>query len=97
MCCLSLIAGLIGPRVAFFLTWVFTDRVSIAFHNGFFLPLLGVIVLPWTSLAYVFAYAPTRGVSSLGWLIVAVAFVFDLSTYAGGGSRNRYTSGTATT
>jgi hypothetical protein len=91
-----LVAGLIGPRVAFFLTWVFTDRVSIAFHNGWFLPLLGLIVLPWTSLAYVFAYAPIFGVSALGWFIVVLGFLLDIATYAGGGSRNRYTSSTAT-
>lgn len=88
MCCLLLVAGLIGPRVAFVLTWIFSDRVSIAFHNGVLWPLLGLIILPWTALAYVFAYAPIFGVSTLGWVIVALGFFLDLATYASGNNRN---------
>ncbi len=88
MCCLLLVAGLIGPRVAFVLTWIFSDRTSIAFHNSFLWPLFGVILLPWTALAYVFAYTPIFGVSTLGWVIVALGFFLDLATYAGNNNRS---------
>ena len=97
MCCLVLVAGLLGPRIAFLLTWIFTDRVAIAFQNGFLIPLLGLIVLPWTSLAYVFAYAPVVGVSFIGWLIVALGLFLDLATYAAQGRRGAYSCGAATT
>ncbi|HTY72605.1 MAG TPA: hypothetical protein VMI11_09310 [Actinomycetes bacterium] len=84
MCCFLVVLGLFGPRLAFLLTWVGTNRVTVAFHGGWFAPLLGVIFLPWTSLAYVFAYAPLGGVSGLGWLVVAGGVVLDAMTYGSG-------------
>ena len=70
MCCLALVAGFIGPRVALFIWWVFGDKVDAAFSSWIW-PLLGLVFLPWTTLAYVIAWGPLHGVSGLGWLVVA--------------------------
>jgi hypothetical protein len=52
-------------------------------------PLIGFFVLPWTTLAYAVMWdAGTHKVSGFEWFIVVLAFVFDLTTYAGG-SRSR--------
>lgn len=80
MCCLLLVLGLLGPRVAFGATWLFTERVTLAFHGGWVWPLLGLIFLPWTALAYVFVWA-VAGISAGGWLLVGLGFVLDLATY----------------
>jgi hypothetical protein len=66
------------------LTWIFTDRVDVAF-DGVLLPLAGLIFLPYTTFFYVLAYAPIAGVSGIGWFFVVLGFLLDLSSYAGSG------------
>jgi hypothetical protein len=93
-CCLVAALLAIGPRFALFLTWIFTNLVDRAF-SGFLLPLIGLIFLPWTTLFYVFAYAPVDGVTGIGWLFVALGFFFDISAYAGGGRAQKQRTQTA--
>ena len=83
MGCLIAVIALISPRLAFALVWIFTDRVDIAF-DGFPVPFLGFLFLPWTALMYTAAYAPVRGVSGLGWVFVTLALIVDLASYGGG-------------
>lgn len=90
MCCFVLVLGFLGPRFAFLWVWLATTRVEIAFDGSLWLPLAGMLVLPWTSLAYVFAYAPTVGVSPLGWAIVVLGLALDLATYFGRTAQQRY-------
>ena len=66
MCCLALAAGFIGPRFALLVWWIFGDKVDAAF-SSFFWPLLGLLFLPWTTIAYVLAWGPrVRRVGLLG-------------------------------
>lgn len=88
MGCLVALIALISPRLAFFLVWVFSDRVDIAF-DGFPVPFLGLLFLPWTALVYTFAYAPVRGVSGVGWVFVTLALLADLASYGAGESGRR--------
>jgi hypothetical protein len=94
MCaCLVVLLGAAFPRIAVVLTWIFTDRVDIAFKNNWALPLLGIIFLPYTTFFYVLAYAPIAGVHGIGWFFVAFGFLLDLSSYFGGGRyRHGYTT-----
>lgn len=68
--------------------WLSTTLVDRAF-NGFLLPLLGVLFLPWTTLFYVFAYQPINGVAGIGWFFVAFGFFCDIASYSGGGRAQR--------
>ena len=81
MCCLALIAGLIGPRIALFIWWVFGDKVDAAFDSWVW-PLLGLIFLPWTTLAYVLMWSPVGGVEGWEWIIVALGVVLDIASYS---------------
>ena len=58
------------------------NRMTVAF-NSFWIGLLGFFLLPWTTLAWAWMYAPVRGVTGFGWFFVILGFVVDLSTYAG--------------
>src|SRR5215207_1505145 len=89
MCgCLVALAAMLSPRLAIFLVWLFSDRMSIAF-NSFWLALAGFLFLPWTTLAWAVAYAPIRGVTGFGWFVVIFAFVADLMTHVGSAQARR--------
>lgn len=94
MCCFVLILGLLGPRLAFLWAWIFTPRVDEAFGGNFWWPLLGVLLLPWTALAYVAAWATGQGVTGIGWAVVAFGFVLDIATYSSRAAQQR-TQGSA--
>jgi len=71
----------LAPRLVLLFMWLFTTRVSAAFE-GFLIPLLGFLFLPFTSLAYVLAWDAQSGVSGAAWLLVLGGLLFDLGTYA---------------
>lgn len=61
--------------------WIFGERVDNAFDSWVW-PLLGLLFLPWTTLAYVLAWSPIGGVSGGEWLFVALGVVADIATYS---------------
>jgi len=85
MGCLVLLAALLSPRFVVGLLYLFTDRLTIAFDSGW-VGIAGFAFLPWTTALYALAYHPVEGVSSLGWIIVAIGFAVDLGSLFGGGS-----------
>jgi hypothetical protein len=95
MCCFVLVLGFLGPRIAFLWVWIFTPQVTAAFGGSFWWPLLGVLLLPWTALAYVAAWAPVGGVTGIGWAVVALGFVLDIASYASRSAQQRYQPATA--
>jgi len=88
MCgCLVALVAFFSPRLAIFLVWLFSDRMSIAF-NSFWIGFIGFLFLPWTTLAGALAYQPRNGVTGFGWFLVIFAFLVDISSY-GAASRAR--------
>jgi hypothetical protein len=83
--CAIVLAALAGPRVINVIWWLLDSaRWSSAFGGGFILPVLGIIALPWTTLAFV-VVAP-QGLSSIsgfGFVVVLIGFLADLGTYGG--------------
>ncbi len=70
-------------RVALVAIWVTTPLVTRAFHGGWIVPLLGVLLLPVTALTYTVVSALAGSVTGLGWLWVAGALLLDLASHAG--------------
>ncbi len=66
-------------RVALLVVWLATPLVNRAFHGGWILPLLGILILPITTLAYVLVYYISGSVTGWGWIWVALAFLLDLA------------------
>jgi hypothetical protein len=91
VCCLALTAGFIGPRVALVLWWIFGDKVDVAFDSWLW-PLLGLIFLPWTTLAYLLVWSPVGGVEGGEWIVVAIGFLGDVLTYSSRAAAARYRS-----
>ena len=89
MCCFALLFVFLGPRFAVLAIWLFGDRVELAF-DGWFLPLLGLLFLPWTTLMYLLVWSFPSGVTGAEWIIVGLGVVFDLVTYSARSARSRY-------
>jgi hypothetical protein len=89
MGCLFALIALISARLALFLLWAFTNYVNLAFHGGWFWPLAGLIVAPWTTLFYVLAYAPPGQIHVAGWIMVGIGVVIDISSWVQGAANRK--------
>jgi len=86
VCCIVAIGALIGPRVAIVAWWLLDPaRWALAFSSAL-LPILGFILLPWTTVVYVWL-AP-GGIDTLGLIFLVLAVIVDVGAY-GGGYRSR--------
>jgi len=87
MCCVVSLLLIIGPRIAS-IAWYLTDgaRWNAAFNNILW-PILGVLFLPWTTMAYVLM--SPGGVQGLQWAVVVSGLLADLGALGGGGYSNR--------
>jgi hypothetical protein len=93
-CCAGAIVFAGAPRLALFVLWLVTDRLSIAF-DSFWPGLAGFILLPYTTVLYVLAYAPGTGVSGIGWVLVVLGLLLDLGSYSSGAYSQRTASRSA--
>ena len=87
MCCVLALLAFLGPRLVIFLMWIFTNYLSRAF-DGFLLPLLGFLLLPWTTIAWAIAQNELGGLSGLGLVVVILGLLADVGV-VGGGARGR--------
>lgn len=84
MCgCFALGLGAFFPRVTVLLLWIFTDWVQRAFGGEWILPLVGVILLPYTTLSYILLYQFLGRVDGFAWFLVALAFIVDIGAWVG--------------
>jgi hypothetical protein len=86
--CLLVLLAWISPRFVIALMWVFTERLEIAFRSGW-VALAGFVFLPYTTAAWAIAYQTGVGVSGIGWILVGLAVLGDLGSWAGGDKRRR--------
>src|SRR5215471_2415636 len=66
-------------RLALLVVWLTTPLVQRAFQGGWILPLLGLLLLPITTLTYVLVYYTAGSVTGWGWLWIALAVLLDLA------------------
>ncbi len=88
MGCLFALISAFSARLALFLVWIFTDRLSIAFRSGWE-GILGFIFLPYATLFYALVYQPHKGVDAFGWVIVTLGILLDLSSHLFGSRAGR--------
>ena len=79
---------MISARLALGFVWIFTNLVDRAF-DSFFVPLLGLIFLPWTTLMYVLFWSARGGVNGWEWIVVALGLLADVASYGRGGMARR--------
>jgi hypothetical protein len=84
MGCFLVLLAWLSPRFVLALLWIFTERLTVAFDSGW-AGIAGFLFLPYTTCMYALAYAPLKGVTGIGWLLVAIAVLTDLGSWFGGG------------
>jgi hypothetical protein len=89
MGCLVVLLAVISPRLALFVTWLFSNVLDRAFED-WWVPLLGFFLLPWTTLAYAYMWVAGRNeVTGFEWFIVVLAFLVDISSWSQSGRLQR--------
>ena len=69
-------------RLVLLFVWIETPLVNRAFHGGWLLPLLGILILPLTTLAYVLIFALYGNVTGWNWLGIVLALLLDLAAHS---------------
>lgn len=64
-------------RLALLIIWLATPLVNRAFQGGWILPLLGLLLLPITTLTYILVYSIAGSVTGWNWLWVVLGFLLD--------------------
>jgi hypothetical protein len=98
-CCLGVLLLGGAPRLALVFWW-FADptRVTATFRGWsttvgsvtaptWIWPVVGLLLLPWTTVAYIFV--SPGGLTSLEWVVIVIALLLDLSTHGGSGRAYR--------
>jgi hypothetical protein len=80
MCCFVGALAFLGPRFVLAAWWVFGNDVELAFDSWIW-PLLGLILLPWTTLAYVIASLNGGVNGNLDILLIVIGVALDVLTY----------------
>lgn len=70
MPCLLVAIALLAPRVCMFLIWLLTNWFTRSFDT-WYLPVIGIIFLPYTTLAYMAAIL-NHGSLDGGWIILLI-------------------------
>lgn len=89
MGCLFLILIGVSPRLGVIALWWLTDWIDRAFDGGWVLPLVGIILLPWTTALFTVGYIieDTRG--AWAWIGLIVGLFLDIALHAGSATMTR--------
>ncbi|OGO57506.1 MAG: hypothetical protein A2Z32_07005 [Chloroflexi bacterium RBG_16_69_14] len=95
MCLLFAIFVLLGPRAFIFFWWLLEPtRWGLTFQSAF-VPVIGFLFLPWTTIMYVLVFP--NGIEGLDWLWLAIGLAVDISSYGSSAYGNRGNSGNSDT
>lgn len=85
--CAILLAALLGPRAINVVWWLLDSERWAATFSGPLVPILGILFLPWTTLAYV--VVAQEGLTGLGFVVVLIGFFADVGTYGSSAYTNK--------
>ena len=77
--CVIVGAALHGPRVMSVIWWLLDPNRWASTFDAPIVPVLGVLLLPWTTLAYVFV--ARGGLTGVEFVVILIGFLADVATY----------------
>lgn len=83
--CLLILLSAFAPRLVIFLLWLFDAPYISSPFGTWVVPLLGFFLMPFTTLAYAFAWNQGGGSVNGVWIVlVVIAVLLDLGVIGGG-------------
>lgn len=89
MGCLLLILLGVSPRLAVIALWLATDWVERAFDGGAVLPIIGIVLLPWTTALYVLGFVIGDAAVPWGIMGAIIGLFLDVAVHAGSATMGR--------
>jgi hypothetical protein len=89
MCLLLAIFVLLGPRALIFFWWLVEPVRWQATFQSAFVPIIGLLFLPWTTIMYVLVFP--GGIEGLDWLWLGIGLAVDIASYGSSAWTNRNT------
>jgi hypothetical protein len=74
--CLLAMALAFAPRLMLILAWIFSERWDRVW-DGWVLPLLGIIFLPYTTIMYMLVWTP-NGIEGWDWMWIGLGVLLDI-------------------
>jgi hypothetical protein len=90
--CLLAFGIAVAPRFFLVLAWIFSARWPIVWQDQFLIPLLGIVLAPYTTIMYMLVWAPT-GIQGWDWLWIIMGVFLDVSAYAQSAANRRNVPG----
>jgi len=81
--CLLAFTAAFAPRLVLILAWIFGSRWDLVWQGNWFLPILGIIFLPYTTIMYLLAWSPGIGISGFDWVWIAMGVLLDVWKWMG--------------
>jgi hypothetical protein len=66
-----------APRAMLILAWIFADRWPVVWGGDFLVPLIGIIVAPYTTIMYFLSWDPA-GIQGTDWLWILLGVFLDV-------------------
>ena len=76
--CLLAIGIAFAPRIMLILAWIFSERWDTVWQGNWFVPLLGIIFLPFTTVMYVLSWNPVTGIQGWDWMWIGLGVLLDI-------------------
>jgi len=76
-------------RIMLLCVWLARPAMMNAAFSTIIIPCLGFLILPFTTLMYVFLIQGVGGIQGLDWLWLILAVILDIASIAGAGAANR--------
>jgi hypothetical protein len=79
--CLLAFGAAVAPRIILVLAWLFSDRWTLVWNGAFLAPLLGIILLPYTTIMFMLAVTVTpagNSIEGFAWVWLILGLVLDV-------------------
>ncbi len=84
--CLLAFGAAIAPRIILVLAWIFSERWATVWGDQWLAPLLGIILLPYTTIMFMLAVTVTPTgvvIEGFAWLWIVLGLFLDIWKWTG--------------
>ena len=79
--CLLAFGAAFAPRIILILAWIFGRRWDLVWDGNVILPLLGIVLAPYTTIMYLLSWSP-GGLNGFDWVWIAMGVLLDIMKWS---------------